>query len=123
MNFLVVSFSSPVPLPPLTNLSNSLTAHYDDDSIDPLTGYKSEYTLLIYLTGKEDGVLGGETAFYPSGLPRNGTSKGIPKDSVIAPLERGSALLHRHGRDCLIHEGLKVEKGDKWVLRSDVMFG
>lgn len=35
----------------------------------------------------------------------------------------GMALLHKHGQDCMIHEGRLVEKGVKWVLRSDVMFG
>lgn len=34
--------------------------HYDDSVLDPLTGAKSEWTLLIYLTGIEDGVEGGE---------------------------------------------------------------
>ena len=34
--------------------------HYDDCVRDPLTGAKSEWTLLIYLTGCEDGVKNGE---------------------------------------------------------------
>ena len=34
--------------------------HYDDSIKDPLTGAKSEWTLLIYLSGVEDGVQGGE---------------------------------------------------------------
>ncbi|KAG6883001.1 hypothetical protein C0993_008335, partial [Termitomyces sp. T159_Od127] len=34
--------------------------HYDDSVRDPITGAKSEWTLLIYLTGVEDGVEGGE---------------------------------------------------------------
>ncbi|KAJ3494797.1 hypothetical protein NMY22_g20023 [Coprinellus aureogranulatus] len=34
--------------------------HYDDSVKDPLTGATSEWTLLIYLTGEEDGVQGGE---------------------------------------------------------------
>ncbi|KAF9036613.1 hypothetical protein BJ165DRAFT_1532732 [Panaeolus papilionaceus] len=34
--------------------------HYDDSVKDPLTGAKSEWTLLIYLTGVEDGIQGGE---------------------------------------------------------------
>lgn len=36
-----------------------LRPHYDDSVLDPLTGAKSEWTLLIYLTGVEDGVEGG----------------------------------------------------------------
>jgi hypothetical protein len=34
--------------------------HYDDSVHDVITGAKSEWTLLIYLTGVEDGVEGGE---------------------------------------------------------------
>lgn len=86
--------------------------HYDDEVTDPLSGLKSEWTLLIYLTGIEDGVQGGETAFR--------TNEG--KDIVVG-LNRGTALLHRHGRDCLLHEGKEVKGGVKWVLRSDVLFG
>jgi len=33
--------------------------HYDDSVRDPVTGAISEWTLLIYLTGAEDGVEGG----------------------------------------------------------------
>ncbi|KAF7295037.1 Fe2OG dioxygenase domain-containing protein [Mycena indigotica] len=84
--------------------------HYDDDCKDALTGDKSEWTLLIYLTGCEDGVEGGETVFYQG------------KQAVKPPLTRGTALLHRHGRECLLHEGSSVLKGTKYVLRSDIMF-
>ncbi|KAJ7105759.1 hypothetical protein C8R43DRAFT_1092112 [Mycena crocata] len=89
--------------------------HYDDDCRDPVTGAKSEWTLLLYLTGYEDGVEGGETLFYQTG-------KGTSKNVIKAPLTRGTALLHRHGRDCMLHEGSPVLKGVKYVLRSDVMF-
>jgi len=34
--------------------------HYDDSVRDPETGAKSEWTVLVYLTGIEDGVKGGE---------------------------------------------------------------
>lgn len=86
--------------------------HYDDEIIDPGSGLKSEWTLLIYLTGIEDGVQGGETAF------RSKEGK-----EIVVHLNRGTALLHRHGRDCLLHEGKEVSSGIKWVLRSDVLFG
>jgi hypothetical protein len=36
--------------------------HYDDSVRDPETGAKSEWTLLIYLTGVEDDVQGGEVS-------------------------------------------------------------
>lgn len=36
--------------------------HYDDSVRDPETGAKSEWTVLVYLTGIEDGVEGGEVS-------------------------------------------------------------
>ena len=32
------------------------------------------------------------------------------------------ALLHKHGDDCLMHEGEMVKSGVKWVFRSDVVY-
>ncbi|GAA5842393.1 hypothetical protein JCM9279_005370 [Rhodotorula babjevae] len=91
--------------------------HYDDDVHDPKTGWTTEWTLLVYLTGKEDGVVGGETAFYPTPSRRgNGPA-------IVPELLSGRALLHRHGQHCALHEGRRVDQGVKWVLRSDVFFG
>ncbi|KAF8894669.1 hypothetical protein BD779DRAFT_1502325 [Infundibulicybe gibba] len=89
--------------------------HYDDSVRDPATGAYSEWTLLIYLTGVEDGVEGGETLFYKD-------EKGKSREVIAAPLTRGTALLHRHGQECMLHEGSPVRKGVKYVLRSDLMF-
>ena len=62
--------------------------HYDDAVADPSgNGSRSEWTLLIYLTGVEDGVRGGETVFYLDSKM---------KKQVKAPLNRGTALLHRY---------------------------
>jgi len=62
--------------------------HYDDAVVDPSgNGSKSEWTLLIYLTGVEDGVKGGETIFYLNSKT---------KRQLRAPLNRGTALLHRY---------------------------
>lgn len=36
--------------------------HYDDAVRDSETGAKSEWTLLIYLTGSQDGIEGGEVS-------------------------------------------------------------
>jgi len=80
-----------------------------------MTGAKSEWTLLVYLTGIEDGVEGGETLFYKD-------EKGKAREVIAVPLTRGTALLHRHGQECLLHEGSAVRKGSKYVLRSDLMF-
>ncbi|KAJ7774699.1 hypothetical protein B0H16DRAFT_1507956 [Mycena metata] len=108
------SFNSNIRIYKYTPLQH-FGPHYDDDCRDPTTGAKSEWTLLLYLTGYEDGVDGGETLFYPSGRPTS-------EDVIKAPLKRGTALLHRHGRDCMLHEGSPVVAGMKYVLRSDVMF-
>lgn len=134
--FSVVSFLSlSCSLPLILIDSLHLTAHYDDDCQS--NGAVSEWTLLIYLTGKEDGVVGassrsspllreppltslsptgGETAFYP-----NPSRKGNGP-AIVPELLAGRALLHRHGQLCSLHEGRLVEKGTKYVLRSDVMF-
>lgn len=89
--------------------------HYDSSTRDPTSGWTSYWTLLIYLSGKEDGVEGGETVFYESG--KSGKE-------ISVTIERGMALLHRHGgSDCLLHEAKPVTKGTKWVLRSDLVFG
>ncbi|KAL8937063.1 MAG: hypothetical protein Q9216_004612 [Gyalolechia sp. 2 TL-2023] len=83
---------------------------------------KTTWTLLIYLTGSSTGCVGGETVFYPelgpakkfSGKENDGT------DPVVVDLEVGMALLHKHGQDCLLHEGREVTQGEKWVIRSDL---
>jgi hypothetical protein len=90
--------------------------HYDSSTRDSVNGFTSYWTLLIYLSGKEDGVEGGETVFYRDGKKKGG--------EIFVGIERGLALLHRHGgSDCLLHEGRTVTKGTKWVLRSDLIFG
>ncbi len=54
--------------------------------------------------------------FYPEG------SKKAPQpEPVVAEVEPGLALLHRHGDDCLLHEGREVIAGEKWILRSDLV--
>jgi hypothetical protein len=69
---------------------------------------ETQYTLLIYLSS----VVGGETIFYDD---RN------RKLASVMP-QAGLALLHRHGDECLDHEGAAVRNGVKYVLRSDVVF-
>jgi hypothetical protein len=84
------------------------------------------YTLLIYLNGSGDSkgsdtrsgdtgpaLAGGETVFYDE---RGSVLKSVAPAS-------GMALLHLHGDDCYEHEGAVVKCGDKYVLRSDVVFG
>lgn len=97
--------------------------HYDDHSTDPYFGPswgKTEWTVLIYLTGEPE-VQGGQTVFYKGhSRPKDGIQS---DNALVAPLMKGAALLHRHGKMCMLHEALPPTKGTKWVLRSDLVFG
>ncbi|KAK4229039.1 putative prolyl 4-hydroxylase 4 [Podospora fimiseda] len=96
-------------------------AHYDDSNnvslstpIAPApTQAKTTWTLLLYLTSQAEGCMGGETVFYPH--DRRLAREEIP----IAP-ETGMLLLHKHGDDCMLHEGREVKAGEKWVIRTDL---
>jgi len=80
---------------------------------------KTTWTLLLYLTSPATGCIGGETVFYPE--PKKTKAKHEPPpESVVVGLEVGMALLHRHGADCMLHEGREVKEGEKWVIRSDL---
>lgn len=89
--------------------SNTIT--YSSPSTPP-TQARTTWTLLIYLNA----CTGGETVFYPEPT----RSQRRPEPMSVAP-EVGLALLHRHGEKCLQHEGMEVVKGEKWVLRSDLV--
>jgi len=93
--------------------------HFDDSNdvefldIEAKTKIKGRttWTLLIYLSSKQTGCEGGETVFYPVGNT----------EGIVVDLQVGLALLHRHGEECLQHEGRKVDAGEKWVIRSDLV--
>jgi hypothetical protein len=89
--------------------SNNLTFPKEDGSSVPA---KTTWTLLLYLTT----CGGGETVFYPDPPSR----KAAPPPPVEASPEVGLALLHRHGKECMVHEGREVTQGEKWVIRSDL---
>jgi len=113
-----------------TNSSNGQTTDWppDDESnilvlpTDPRTQARTTWTLLIYLTGPSTGCVGGETAFYPEhGQAKDfGTSPSKAIEPIVVGPEVGMALLHKHGNDCLLHEGCTVSAGEKWVIRSDL---
>ena len=88
----------------------------------PPTPAKTTWTLLIYLTGPATGCIGGETVFYPELGPAKKFGGKVNDETkpVFVELEVGMALLHKHGQDCLLHEGKRVTKGEKWVIRSDL---
>lgn len=69
------------------------------------TACTTRWTLLLYLSECQ----GGQTMFYEDG----------GKSYEVQPTN-GSVLLHKHGEDCLLHEGREVTGGEKWILRSDV---
>ncbi|KAN0060939.1 hypothetical protein ACQY0O_006673 [Thecaphora frezii] len=121
--------------------------HYDDSVRDAATGHRTEWTVLFYLTGIEDGVVDGQTVFYRNHStrthkPKPNNRKDMSKKSTVAgeakgegmeegegpivvPLHRGTALLHRHGKACMLHEARPPHKSStaaKWVLRSDLVF-
>lgn len=93
--------------------------HYDESvacplAHDPTVQGKTKWTLLIYLTGGKE-FEGGDTIFYPE------TVRGKTETISVHP-DKGMALLHKHGDDCLKHEAELVKSGVKWVLRSDVTY-
>lgn len=78
-------------------------------------GLRSGLTMLLYLNGPADGVLGGSTRLF--GL------NGIQTD--VLPV-KGSALFFRHGfdSDSVVHEGCRVSGNvSKYVARINVMYG
>ncbi|KAI1801585.1 hypothetical protein F4811DRAFT_563915 [Daldinia bambusicola] len=96
--------------------------HYDDSNLVTLQSHnepsgiintKTTWTLLLYLTSAAEGCIGGETVFYP--LDRKS-----PKEEIAIAPETGLLLLHKHGEDCLLHEGRQVTAGEKWIIRTDL---
>jgi len=99
--------------------------HYDDSNNVTITGSPSvpartTWTLLLYLTSPTTGCIGGETVFYPEQPSSSKKSKDPAPEPLIVELEVGLALLHRHGAQCMLHEGREVLQGEKWVIRSDL---
>ena len=88
----------------------------------PPTSVKTTWTLLIYLTGPTTGCIGGETVFYPESTSgrKGGTKSNEGTEPIVVGLEVGMALLHKHGQECLLHEGREVQEGEKWIIRSDL---
>ncbi|KAK3068411.1 hypothetical protein LTR53_014032 [Teratosphaeriaceae sp. CCFEE 6253] len=95
--------------------------HYDESNLvifpgAPAIPARTTWTFLLYLTSPATGCQGGETVFYPEAA----TKRHAAPAPVVAELEVGMALLHRHGKDCLLHEGREVLTGEKWVIRTDL---
>ena len=97
--------------------------HVDQSWKGQGSGEETEFTFLVYLNshgepagggteGGEQPLLGGDTVFMK-------TAKA--ELCRVAP-QRGMALLHAHGRRCLLHEGEEVRRGVKYLLRADIMY-
>ncbi len=95
--------------------SNNVTMHTPGS---PPVPTRTTWTLLIYLTSPATGCIGGETVFYPDAPQKK--SRDPPPEPFVVDLDVGLALLHRHGPDCMLHEGREVTSGEKWVIRSDL---
>ncbi|TRX89981.1 hypothetical protein FHL15_009082 [Xylaria flabelliformis] len=83
-----------------------------DDGFESIRA-KTTWTALLYLTSAADGMLGGETVFYPH-------DRKSAREEIIIPPETGTLLLHKHGDNCLLHEGREVIAGQKWIIRTDL---
>lgn len=82
---------------------------------------RTTWTLLLYLTDLNTGCRGGETVFYPEfGQVKNWSNPSGDILPISVSSEAGMALLHKHGDDCLLHEGKEVVAGEKWIIRSDL---
>ncbi|KAJ1621492.1 hypothetical protein T492DRAFT_1069773 [Pavlovales sp. CCMP2436] len=99
-------------------------SHVDMSSRGPGPGEETEFTLLVYLCSQGElppgptrpdakPLVGGDTVFWASARTE------LCRASPVA----GLALLHAHGRRCLMHESEEVRRGVKYVLRVDVLYG
>jgi hypothetical protein len=79
-------------------------AAHTDGYFQRCLGERSHLTFMIYLNG---GFEGGETAFHRT------------SPSLKVTPERGKALVFYHK---ILHEGMPVIQGRKYVLRTDVMY-
>jgi hypothetical protein len=79
-------------------------APHTDGYFERDNGERSQFTFMVYLN---DDFLGGTTNFYLRRTPLR-----------VVP-EIGMALVFAHKQ---LHEGTPVEKGRKYVLRTDVMY-
>lgn len=86
----------------------------DRKNMQEWRGLRSCLTMLLYLNGPEDGVIGGNTRLY---RPDAGWVDVMPK--------KGSALFFRHGFGpaSVLHEGCRVSGNvSKYVARINVMY-
>jgi len=80
--------------------------------------YRSVYTLMIYL---KKPYQGGETRFFDSTHEEPFTMARTPPREPVASLKPqiGTAVVFTHD---VAHQGAAVENGEKYVLRTDILF-
>jgi hypothetical protein len=114
------------------NPSGHFGPHYDSDYVlDPIN-HRSLKTFMIYLNSSGEtetasesgGFVGGETNFCSSHNLFYDSERDIycsPSSSIISSLapKAGDCLVFDHQ---MLHEGAQVLSGQKYILRSDVMY-
>jgi len=79
--------------------------HFGPHHDQSYTGQPGEISLLTFMVYLNDDFAGGETEF--------------PEQNERIVPKIGRALLFQH---MLLHEGCRVERGTKYVLRSDILY-
>lgn len=90
--------------------------HYDGEYERDDFSEKSFITVQIYLNG-DDGLKGGETTFFGSGKDQISAVYEFPTRKVKP--SPGKVLIFEHE---ILHEGSCIDKGVKYVIRTDVMY-
>lgn len=96
---------------------HSFGRHVDDSNFVPgHCGGTTEMTMLIYLST----CVGGATRFHRSTM--SGRRSQQTASSFSFEPQIGALLLHVHGKHCLEHEADVVLGGQKYVLRTDLVY-
>ncbi len=102
--------------------------HYDGSKMTP-DGKLTVFTFQLYLN---DEFKDGSTRFYLSYQPERAESHDIAYGQVqefitpsapefqVSP-ETGTALVFNHTHN-LLHDGMSVKDGEKWILRGDILY-
>ncbi|KAG8909131.1 hypothetical protein FRC01_007113 [Tulasnella sp. 417] len=88
-----------------------LESHADGIYRTPDRSEVSCLTLQLYLNGSKEGLEGGATRFL---------SRRVPDTFIDVDPRPGRALIFEQGN--LLHCGAKVEKGEKYTIRTDLMY-
>lgn len=87
--------------------------HCDGTYFTPDQTEVSYYTLQLYLNGDKDSIEGGATRFYPM-------RKSYDRPYLDVPPRTGRALVFQQAG--LLHSGDEVVQGEKFTMRTDLMY-